>query len=75
MNKRVLIFAIVFILFLVVIFYVYIGIGFGRGVSNFGKDIHKINKDWRENNEMPLDTIETDIKEIIDSISSNGNVP
>lgn len=52
------------------IFYIYISLNFGKSVVNFGKDINKINKDWKFKEEMPIDTILKVTDSIINSSAS-----
>lgn len=67
--KKKLFYILVFLIIVIVSFYVFIAINFGKGVANMGKDLHKVQKEWKENKEEPLDTIKNLVVKKIDSIN------
>lgn len=69
MNKRLFFYTILFITIVVITFYLYIGIKFGNGVAKMGKDLHEVQKEWKENKEDPLDTIKNLVVKKLDSVN------
>ena len=61
-----------FILISVFVFYLYIGIQFGKGVSNMSKELYQVKKEWKKNKENPLDSTKNNFIKIIDSVNKKN---
>lgn len=55
---------------LVFSFYLYIGYSFGNGVSKMGKDLYEVKKEWKKNGQNPMDSIENNVINVMDSVSN-----
>lgn len=69
MKKR-LLYIILFLIITIACFYVFIGIYFGKGVAKMGKDLHKVQKEWKDNKQESLDTIKNLVVKKIDSVAN-----
>ena len=64
-----LLFIVLFLLTITILFSIYIGLQFGKGVSKMSKELYEVKKEWKENKVNPIDSIENNITKMIDSVN------
>lgn len=72
--KKKLFYTILFLIIVVVVFYVFIGVNFGNGVGKMAKDLNKVQKEWKEKKEEPLDTIKNLVVKKLDSVNKKTRI-
>lgn len=73
MKTKLFLYTFLFLIIAVICFYAFIGINFGKGVANMGKDLYKVQKEWKKNKEEPSDTITDLVVKKIDTVKKEKN--